>query len=170
MPQALLCHPAKWLKSILVMQLQNVLIIHKMSCIISSQALQRYWVFKLLIQSVIKLLTTRPCMRSFTLRTVSFGWFEANLIRVDKKFLHLRTFSSIPWLPTSVAGGAAKRGRNGKKTIISEAISGGTNDATPESLKSYNMRKGTQVTPNLCCCLQILIIKVSTNNKYFLPI
>ena len=36
----------------------------------------------------------RFCTSSLTCRTVLPGWFPANLMRVDKKFLHFFTWSS----------------------------------------------------------------------------
>ena len=45
----------------------------------------------------IHVLTISPCMSSRTFLTVCSGWLDASLIRVDRKFLHLRTLSNGCW-------------------------------------------------------------------------
>jgi len=42
--------------------------------------------------------TTRPWMSIFTFWTVVAGWLDASFSSVDKKFLHLRTLSSMSLL------------------------------------------------------------------------
>jgi len=42
--------------------------------------------------------TTRPWMRVLTFCTVVAGWLDASLSRVERKFLHLRTLSSMSLL------------------------------------------------------------------------
>jgi len=54
-------------------------------------------VIKFLDKKIVKP-TTRPWISVLTFCTVVAGWLDASLSSVDKKFLHLRTLSSISLL------------------------------------------------------------------------
>ena len=48
--------------------------------------------------------TTRPWISVLTFWTVVAGWLDASFSSVDKKFLHLRTLSSMSLLAVELGG------------------------------------------------------------------